>query len=39
MQHKDWVVCIVTEGIFDALSIDGVAVMHDDISNEQANLL
>lgn len=39
MQKPDWAVCIVTEGIFDALSIDGVAVMHDDISNEQAQLL
>ncbi len=38
-QQKDWQVCIVTEGIFDALSIDGVAVMHDDISAEQAQLL
>jgi hypothetical protein len=39
MQRDDWQVCILTEGIFDALSIDGVAVMHDDISNEQAELL
>lgn len=39
MQQNDWQVCIVTEGIFDALSIDGVAVMHDDISPEQAQLL
>jgi hypothetical protein len=39
MQKSEWSVCIVTEGIFDALSIDGVAVMHDDISNEQAQLL
>ena len=39
MQKSEWTVCIVTEGIFDALSIDGVAVMHDDISNEQAQLL
>jgi hypothetical protein len=38
-QDQDWQVCIVTEGIFDALSIDGVAVMHDDISNEQAQLI
>lgn len=38
-QDKDWQVCIVTEGIFDALSIDGVAVMHDDISAEQAQVL
>lgn len=39
IQKSDWSVCILTEGIFDALAIDGVAVMHDDISNEQAQLL
>jgi hypothetical protein len=38
-QKESWQICIVTEGIFDALSIDGVALMHDDISNEQALLL
>ncbi len=31
--------CLVTEGIFDALSLNGVALMHDDISPEQAALL
>lgn len=39
MQKDEWQICILTEGIFDALSIDGVAVMHDEISNEQAELL
>ena len=39
IQKDEWQVCIVTEGIFDALSIDGVALMHDDISNDQALLL
>jgi hypothetical protein len=39
IQKPKWQVCIVTEGIFDALSIDGVALMHDTISNEQAQLL
>jgi hypothetical protein len=38
-QKQDYQVCIVTEGIFDAISIDGVAVMHDDISNEQSEIL
>jgi DNA primase len=38
-QKHEWQVCIVTEGIFDALAIDGVAIMHDDISTEQAQLL
>ncbi len=39
MQRPDWSVCIVTEGIFDAMSIDGVALMHDDISTEQSMML
>lgn len=38
-QKADWQICIVTEGIFDALSIGGVALMHDDISEDQARLL
>lgn len=38
-QRDDWSVCILTEGIFDALSIDGIAVMHDDISAEQAQMI
>lgn len=39
IQKPEWQVCILTEGIFDALSIDGIAIMHDDISNEQAQLI
>ena len=39
IQKPEWQVCIVTEGIFDALSIDGVALMHNDISSDQALLL
>ena len=39
MQKPEWSVCLVTEGIFDALSIDGVALMHNDISSDQALLL
>ena len=38
-QRPDWQICIASEGIFDAISIDGVALMHDDISDEQASLL
>lgn len=38
-QLEEWQVCIVTEGIFDAIAIDGVAIMHDDISAQQAQLL
>jgi hypothetical protein len=38
-QKPNWQVCIVTEGIFDALSINGCALMHNTISTEQAQLL
>ena len=38
-QRDDWSVCIVVEGVFDALSIDGCALLHNDISPEQARLL
>ena len=39
LQHEDWQHVIVTEGIFDALSIGGVAVMHNTISDLQARLI
>jgi hypothetical protein len=39
LQHPDWRHVIVTEGIFDALSIGGLAVMHNDISDAQARLI
>lgn len=38
-QQKDYEVCILVEGIFDALSINGCALMHNDISEDQALLL
>lgn len=38
-QKKDYEVCILVEGIFDALSINGCALMHNDISEDQALLL
>jgi DNA primase len=38
-QLNDWVYVIVTEGIFDALSINGLALMHNDISETQARLI
>lgn len=38
-QRPDWQVCIVVEGIFDALSINGCAIMHNTINDEQAMLL
>jgi DNA primase len=39
LQHADWQHVIVTEGIFDALSIGGLAVMHNTISDLQARLI
>jgi hypothetical protein len=39
LQKPDWQVCIVVEGIFDALSINGCAVMHNTISDQQAALI
>jgi DNA primase len=39
LQHPDWTQAIVVEGVFDALSIGGLAVMHSTISDEQARLI
>jgi hypothetical protein len=39
LQHDNWQSVIVTEGIFDALSIGGLAVMHNSISDTQARLI
>jgi hypothetical protein len=39
LQRANWQHVIVVEGIFDALSIDGVAVMHNAISDAQARLI
>lgn len=38
-QQPKWQMCIVSEGIFDALSIQGCATMHNTISDEQAGVL
>jgi hypothetical protein len=39
LQNPDWQYVIVVEGIFDALSINGLAVMHNTISDAQARLI
>lgn len=39
LQKPQNAIAIVVEGIFDAISIGGCAVMHDDINDEQARLL
>ena len=39
LQHQDWRYVIVTEGVFDALSIGGLAVLHQTVSDSQARLI
>lgn len=39
MQKDDWDYIIVMEGIFDAISIRGAAVLHNEINDKQAALL
>lgn len=39
LQRPQWNVAIVVEGIFDALSINGLALMHNTISTQQHRLI
>ena len=39
LQQPDWQHAIVMEGVFDALSISGLAVLHADISDAQARVI
>jgi hypothetical protein len=39
LQGADWQYAIVVEGVFDALSISGLAVLHADINEAQARLI
>jgi hypothetical protein len=39
LQRNAWQYVIVTEGIFDALSINGLALMHNTVSENQARLI
>lgn len=39
LQHADWQYAVVVEGIFDALSINGLALMHNTVSEQQARLI
>ncbi len=39
LQQHNWEVCVVSEGIFDALSVNGCALMHNTISDMQADIL
>jgi len=38
-QKPNWEVCIVVEGIFDALSINGCALTHNTINDDQVEVL
>ena len=39
LQKPEWQVAILVEGIFDALSINGLALMHNTISETQATII
>jgi hypothetical protein len=39
LQQPDWQYAVVVEGVFDALSIDGLAVLHAEINDAQARLI
>ena len=39
LQKPEWEICILCEGIFDAISLDACALTHNNISNEQAQIL
>jgi len=38
-QDSSWAIAVVVEGIFDAISINGIGLLHSTISKEQAQLL
>jgi hypothetical protein len=39
LQRADWQTAIVVEGVFDALSINGLAVLHAEINDAQVRLI
>ena len=39
LQHPDWQHVLVVEGVFDALCINGLAVLHAEINDAQARLI
>jgi len=39
LQKANWQCAIVVEGVFDALSINGLAVLHADVNDAQARLI
>jgi len=39
LQHDNWTSVIVLEGVFDALSVNGLAVLHAEINDAQVRLI
>jgi DNA primase len=39
LQKKNWTQAIIVEGLFDALSINGLAMLHNDINTQQVQLI
>lgn len=39
LQASNWTRCIVVEGVFDAIAINGLGVLHNEISESQADLI
>ena len=39
MQGRDWQYAIVVEGVFDALCVNGLAVLHAEINDAQVRLI
>jgi hypothetical protein len=39
LQMPEWTTAIVVEGVFDALAINGLAVLHNTVNDEQSNLI
>jgi hypothetical protein len=39
LQRDDWQHLFVVEGVFDALAINGLAVLHNDINSQQAQVI
>ena len=39
IQKSDWLFAIVVEGVFDAISIGGLALIHNDINDKQADMI
>jgi len=39
LQQEHWQYAILVEGVFDALSIDGLAVLHNEVNTQQARVI